>query len=175
MHKLKEDKISSQVIFSGKILEVRLDRVLLPNGKEAAREVVGHPGAVAVVAVTPDDEVILVRQYRYPVDEILLELPAGKIDKGEEPELCAIRELEEETGYRAQKLEKLTSIVTTPGFSDEVLHIYLAKELEKTAQMLDNDEFLNVEFYTWPKVREMIAANVIKDSKTIVGLLMAGC
>lgn len=174
MQSLLEKKIASQPIFSGKILNVRLDRVLLPDGQEGTREVVDHPGAVAVVPVTATGEVILVRQYRYPVEEILLEIPAGKLDRGENPEACALRELEEETGFVAKRLEKLTSFYTAPGFSNEIIHLYLASELEPAAQKLDGDEFIQVEFYQPEKVRQLLSDKVIKDAKTMVGLLLAG-
>jgi len=172
--KLTEKRIESQIVFSGKILHVRLDRVLLPNGNESTREVVDHPGAVAIVPVTDDGRVILVRQYRYPVEEILLEIPAGKLDSGEAPEECALRELEEETGFRAGKLEKLTSFYSTPGFSNEILHLYLARELQEVEQKLDGDEFLNVEYYTAEDIKLLRTSNKIKDGKTMLGLLMAG-
>jgi len=171
---LIEKRIESQIVFSGKILHVRLDRVLLPNGQESTREVVDHPGAVALVPVTDDGRVILVRQYRYPVEEILLEIPAGKLDSGETPEECAVRELEEETGFRAGKLEKLTSFYSAPGFTNEILHIYLARELKEVEQKLDGDEFLTVEFYTAEDIKELRASNKIKDGKTMLGLLLAG-
>ena len=174
MSKLTETKIESQQIFSGKILNVRLDRVVLPNGKEATREVVGHPGAVAVVPVTDDGRVILVRQYRYPVEEILLEIPAGKLDRGEDPDDCARRELEEETGFVAGSLEKLTSFYTAPGFTDEKIHLYIARELVQVVQKLDGDEFIDVEFYSAQTLKELVASNAIKDAKTLIGLFMAG-
>lgn len=174
MSKLTETKLESQQIFSGKILNVRLDRVLLPNGKESTREVVGHPGAVAVVPVTTDGRVILVRQFRYPVGEILLEIPAGKLDGGENPDDCARRELEEETGFVAGSLEKLTSFFTAPGFTNEIIHLYIARDLVQAAQKLDGDEFIDVEYYSRQQLKELVASNAIKDAKTLVGLLMAG-
>jgi ADP-ribose pyrophosphatase len=174
MSKLTETKIESQRIFSGKILNVRLDRVLLPNGHESTREVVDHPGAVAIVPVTDDGRVILVRQYRYPVEEILLEIPAGKLDRDENPEDCARRELEEETGFIAGRLEKLTSFYTAPGFSNEKIHLYLARELVQVVQKLDGDEFIDVEFYSAAELKELVAANAVKDAKTLLGLFLAG-
>ena len=170
---LKETLIHSKKIFQGKIITVNQDSVLLENGKETGRDVVLHPGAVAVVAMTNDDKFVLVRQYRYPVSEALLEIPAGKLDKGEHPDDCARRELEEETGYLAAKLQKITSVYTTPGFCNEIIHIYLATQLTKTAQCLDEDEFLNIEYYTSDEIHQMIIDGRIHDAKSMIGLLMA--
>jgi ADP-ribose pyrophosphatase len=171
---LKEQLIESQTVFAGKILKVRLDRVLLPDGREASREVVGHPGAVAIVPVTNDGKVILVRQYRYPVEKVMLEIPAGKLDKGEKPESCALRELEEETGFVARRLEKLTSYYTAPGFTDEILHVFLASDLEQTEQKLDGDEFIGVEYYNRDELKVLLADDSVKDAKTLIGLMLAG-
>lgn len=173
MMDLKETLIRSKKIFQGKIITVQQDLVLLENGREAFRDVVNHPGAVAVVAITNDDQVLLVRQYRHPINEALLEIPAGKLDKGERPDDCARRELEEETGYVAGELQQLTSVYTTPGFCNEIIYIYLATKLTKTAQCLDEDEFLNIEQYTLGEVHQMITDGRIHDAKSIVGLLMA--
>jgi NTP pyrophosphohydrolases including oxidative damage repair enzymes len=174
MQKLTEQQIASKTVFAGKILTISLDTVTLPNGKEATREVVRHPGAVAVVPVTAAGEVVLVRQYRYPVALELLEVPAGKLDKGEQPEACARRELEEETGYRAGTIEHLGTFYTTPGFSDEIMHLYLARDLTQTAQNLDGDEFINIEYYSADKIKALLAAKRIVDAKTLVGLKLAG-
>ncbi len=174
MDKLTETKIESQKIFSGKILNVRLDRVLLPDGQESTREVVDHPGAVAVVPITDDGRVILVRQYRYPVEEILLEIPAGKLDPGENPDDCAWRELEEETGFVAGRLEKLTSFFTAPGFTNEIIHLYVARELVKAKQKLDGDEFIDVHLYSAVQLKQLIATGGVKDAKTLIGLFLTG-
>lgn len=174
MEKLSEKRLESQVVFYGKILKLRLDKVLLPNGHESTREVVEHPGAVAIVPRLPDGRIALVRQYRYPVEKILLELPAGKLDENEAPEECAARELEEETGYRAGQLEKLGTFYTTPGFSDELMHLYLAQDLVMTGQKLDADEFIKVEYYTRDELRTMLSTGVIADAKTMLGLMLAG-
>jgi ADP-ribose pyrophosphatase len=174
MDKLTETKIESQKIFSGKILNVRLDRVLLPDGQESTREVVDHPGAVAVVPITDDGRVILVRQYRYPVEEILLEIPAGKLDPGENPDDCAWRELEEETGFVAGRLEKLTSFFTAPGFTNEIIHLYVARELVKAKQKLDGDEFIDVHLYSAAQLKQLIATGGVKDAKTLIGLFLTG-
>ncbi|VBB07995.1 nudix box signature [Lucifera butyrica] len=171
---LEERFVESKKIFSGKILTLRLDSVVLPNGKPATREVIEHPGAVAIVPVTAAGEIVLVRQYRHAVGKLLLEIPAGKLDAGESPDTCAHRELEEETGYVAAIMQRLTSIETTPGFSNEIIHIFVARELRSTQQHPDEDEFLNVELYSRDAVREMISDGTITDAKTIVGLMLAG-
>ena len=139
---LDETFISSKVGFSGRLLQVNIDTVTLPNGRETTRELIHHPGAVAIVPILDDGRMIFVKQYRYPVGTVMYEIPAGKLDPGEEPDVCAARELSEETGYSAQAWQKLTSIVTTPGFTDEVIHLYAARGLEKHAQHTDED-FLN--------------------------------
>lgn len=174
MDKLTEKYLNSKKVFDGKLLKVYSDEVELPNGKSASREIIRHPGAVAVVPMLDDGRVVMVRQYRYPIGDTLLEIPAGKLDAGEKPEECAVRELAEETGYVARVLKKLTAIVTTPGFTDEVIHIYLAKELEMTEQHTDEDEFINIEIYSKEKLRVMIDNGTLSDAKTLVGLLLAG-
>ena len=169
---LTETFLTTERIYEGKIINLRRDMVRLPNGKEASREVVEHPGAVAVVPVLPDGRILLVRQFRHPVGRILLEIPAGKLDAGEDPDVCAVRELEEETGYRAGKLERRASVFTGPGFTDEVIHLYVAGELQKTALNLDEDEFVEAEAYEQSEVRRMIRSGIICDAKTIAGIYL---
>jgi len=174
MDDLKEKFRESKTVFAGKILTIRCDTVELPNGKEASRELVVHPGAVAVVPVRNDGKIILVRQYRYPIDKITLEIPAGKLDQGEEPDDCVRRELEEETGYKANTIRKLASVYTTPGFTNEIIHLYIAEDLIMTEQCPDEDEFLNAEAYTRSDIKKMIADGTINDAKSMLGLLLAG-
>lgn len=169
-----EALISSTRLFEGKIINLRRDEVTLPNGKTGTREVVEHPGAVAIVPITNEGQVILVRQYRHPVLQDLLEVPAGKLDPDEKPEACALRELAEETGFTAKKLRKLTAMYTTPGFSDEVIHVYLAEDLVKSDKQPDEDEFINTEIYTLEQVRAMIISGEICDAKSLVALCLAG-
>lgn len=169
---LKEVFLSSQRLYEGKMINLRRDMVVLPNGKQASREIVEHPGAVAVVPVLPDGRVLMVRQFRHPVGQVLLEIPAGKLAPGENPDECALRELEEETGYLAGKLDRLTSIFTAPGFTNEVIHIYLAGELKKTAVNPDEDEFLAVVAYEQQIIRTMISSGDICDAKTIAGFYL---
>ena len=169
-----EKLVKSQRIYQGKVISLDYDLVTLPNGKEAFREVVRHPGAVAVVPIAADGKVILVRQYRHAVGKVLLEIPAGKLAAGEDIEECARRELTEETGFTAKRLRKLTSIYTAPGFADEVIHIYAAEELTGGTPCPDEDEFLKAEAYTKEEIRELIQKEFICDAKSLVGLALAG-
>ncbi len=169
---MEEKTVKSKLIHRGRILTLRVDEVILPNGKKATREIVEHPGAVAAVPLL-NDKVILVRQFRKPVEEAICEIPAGKLEAGEDPRQCMERELEEEIGYRAGKLEKLLSYYPSPGFSDEVIHIFSATDLEKTQQKLAQDEFLELVTLRFEEALRMIEEGTIKDSKTIIGLLLA--
>ena len=171
---LEEKKITSTEVYRGSFLRIYEDKVELPNGKEASREYVKHPGATAVVPITEDGRIVMVRQYRYPVGQVTLEIPAGKLDAGEAPLICAQRELKEETGYVAESWTKLTSLLTTPGFTDEVIHLYKAENMRFDVACPDEDEFINTCLYTPDELRQMIADETITDAKTIVALLMAG-
>lgn len=174
MKHLTEKFLDSKIVYDGNLLTVYCDKVELPNGKEAGREFIRHPGAVAVVPVTQEGNIVLVRQYRYPVGKTMLEVPAGKLDKGEHPDECARRELEEETGYVAHAIKRLSSIYTTPGFTDEVIHLYIADNLTLSKQRPDEDEFLDVEVYTKEQIRVMINDGTINDAKSMLALLLAG-
>lgn len=171
MSELKEFCLKSETVFQGKILEVKLDQVKLKNGRTSSREVVLHPGAVGIIPFVSETEIVLVRQYRYPVQEELLEIPAGKLDPGESAESCAIRELEEETGYKAEKLNYLGSIYTSPGFSSEIIHIYWAEQLDFTRANPDPDEILETVTINFEKAVKMCLDNKIKDAKTVVALI----
>lgn len=171
--KLEETTISSQQVFKGDLLNVFKDAVALPDGRQASREFIKHPGAVAVVPFTEDGQIIMVRQFRYPLGMEMLEIPAGKLDPGETPEECALREVAEETGFSPRTLRKIGPIHTTPGFSDEVIHLYLAQDLVPSDKRPDEDEFLKVETYTPAQLRKMIAEGVISDAKSIIALLLA--
>ncbi len=170
----KETLLDSQTIFSGKVLNLRVDTVKLPNGNQATRELIEHPGAVAVVPMLDEDKIVLVRQYRYPVKQALLEIPAGKLDKHENIEACARRELSEETGYMAKEMVRVASIFTTPGFSNELIHVYIAKGLVAGEKHPDDDEFIDSEIYSKSEIRSMIKDGRINDGKTLIGLLLAG-
>lgn len=171
---LIETKIASKKVYQGSFLKIFEDTVRLPNGRDASREYVKHPGATAVVAIADDGRIAMVRQYRYPVDKVTLEIPAGKLDVGEDALVCAKRELKEETGYVAACWTKLTSLLTTPGFTDEVIHIYKAEKMRLDEACPDEDEFIHMDLYTPQELRRMIEDETIVDAKTIVALLMAG-
>ncbi len=170
---LFEKTLSSETIYQGKIVNLRLDQVELPNGRRTAREVVEHDGAVAVVPVTDRNEIIMVRQYRHPAGRELLEVPAGKIERGEDPALCAGRELREETGFTAGEMKLLFSFYTTPGFTTEKMHLYLARELTYRGDHPDEDEFIRLQFLPLEVALEMADRGEICDAKSIIGILAA--
>ena len=168
-----ETRLSTETVFEGKIVTVRVDAVSLPNGVKVVREVVEHRPAVAIVPFDDSREVILVSQFRYPVGEQLLEVPAGIIEVSETPEQCADRELQEEIGYRAREMRSLGSFWTAPGFSDELMYVFIATGLEPSRLESDEDEDITVVRVPVSRIREMIEAGEIRDSKTIAALLMA--
>ncbi len=157
-------------IYKGKVVVLNVDRVTLPNGATVDLEVIRHPGAAAIVPMKDDKTVILIRQFRHAAGGFIYEIPAGKLNPGEDPRDCAGRELEEEIGYRASSFELLTSIFTAPGFADEVIHIYKGTGLTKGRQKLDHDEVLNVVELPIEKAIAQIRDGTIRDGKTIVGL-----
>ena len=169
---LWEKHVSTETVFDGKLLKIAVDKVILPDGKEAVRELVHHPGAVAILPVLEDGSIVFVKQYRYPLDSILYEIPAGKLELNEDPLECATRELSEETGYSASKWSKLTTIATTPGLTDEIIHLYLAEGLELHEQHTDDDEFIEVVTIGQDDVRKMLLAETIFDAKTLSALYM---
>ena len=168
-----EKSIKSDLIFEGEILSVRVDTVAMPDGRTATREIVDHSGGVCVVPITDNGEVIMVRQFRKPLETEVLEIPAGKLNEGEDHYECGVRELEEETGYKSNNIVYLGHIFPTPGFVNETIHIYLATELYKGAAKLDLDEYLVVEKMPLDTLVNMIMKNEINDSKTVVGILKA--
>ncbi|RKI67367.1 NUDIX hydrolase [bacterium 1xD42-67] len=170
---LKEEMVSSQTIFEGKIIKVTLDQARLPDGALAAREVVYHPGGVAVLALDEDQTVYLVKQFRYPIQQLLLELPAGKLDHGAEEDrlLGAQRELSEETGLEAAEWTYLGYTLASPGFCDEALHMYLARGLSRKEQHLDEDEFLDVVTMPFSQLVEQVMDGTITDGKTVSATL----
>jgi ADP-ribose pyrophosphatase len=170
----KEETLKSEDIYQGNIIKVKNLTVSLPNGKEATRDIVMHPGASVIVPMNENGELYMVKQFRKPLDMTTLELPAGKLDSaGEDPKLCAERELMEETGLKAGKVEHLISIHTTPGFCDEVIHMYAATELIQGNSCTDEDEFLDVERIHVSKLVDMVLNHQITDAKSIIGILMA--
>ncbi|XOK63807.1 NUDIX hydrolase [Paenibacillus elgii] len=168
--KFEEVTVSTQPIFQGKIISLQVDTVKLPNGAEATREIVKHPGAVAVLALTPDDRMIVVEQYRKPLEKSQVEIPAGKLDAGENPIDAAKRELEEETGYTAGSIRHISSFYTSPGFADEILHLYAAEQLVKGQANPDEDEFLEIEELTLEQAQAYIREQRISDAKTIMAV-----
>ena len=169
---MQEHKLSSEMKFDGKLIKVTYD-VAEVNGEEAWREVVHHPGASAVVAIDENNRIIMEKQFRYALNDYLLEIPAGKLDKGEDPLVCAKRELEEETGIIASEWISLGTIATSPGFCNEVIHLYVAKGLSKGEIHWDEDEYVEVERYTFDELLQSIKEETIKDSKTLSALLLA--
>lgn len=170
---LTEVTISSETVFHGRLVHLRVDTVRLPNGRTSTREVVQHPGGVAVVPILDPETVMLVRQYRQAAGRDLLEIPAGTIEPGEDPVECAARELEEEVGYRAARLEKIFHSYLAPGYSSEILHTFVATDLTKSSDRTDADEFVRAEPIRLADARSMIQSGEICDAKTICGLLLA--
>lgn len=169
---MQERKLSSEMKFDGKLIKVTYD-VAEVNGKEAWREVVHHSGASAVVAIDEENRIIMEKQFRYALNDYLLEIPAGKLDAGEDPLVCAKRELEEETGIVASEWISLGTIATSPGFCNEVIHLYVAKGLSKGEIHWDEDEYVEVERYTFDELLQRIKEEKIKDSKSLSALLLA--
>jgi len=170
---LREQTIESKEVFCGRLLKLRVDTVKLPDGNESAREIVVHGGAVAIVPLTQTGNVILVRQYRQAAGEVLLEIPAGTIEPGEEPIECARREIQEEIGYKAEELTPMFQSYLAPGYSTEILHAFLARGLSKASAPKDADEFIEVVEMPIDEAVRLIETGEIKDSKTISGILMA--
>jgi ADP-ribose pyrophosphatase len=163
--------LNTRTAYKGNHIQVREDRVIEPAGFEASREIVVHPGAVCIVARPTPIEVILIRQYRHATGKVLIEIPAGTLHAGEDPMGCAIRELEEETGYRAAKMVERAKFWTTPGFTTEFMYLYEATELRKTKINLDEDEAIDVDIVRRSEALQMIDDGRIQDAKTILGLL----
>jgi ADP-ribose pyrophosphatase len=169
---MSEPKIlSSRIAYNGGHIQVREDRVIEPSGREALREIVVHPGAVCIVARPTSDDVILIRQYRHAAGHELLEIPAGTLHDGEDPRECAIRELEEEAGYRAATVTERARFWTTPGFTTEFMYLYEATNLTQTSMNPDEDEFIEVNIVSAAEALRMIDNGRIQDAKSILGLL----
>jgi len=170
---MHEETLSSERPFQGKLLSVRVDRVRLDNGREATREIVEHAPAIAAVPLLPDGRVILVRQWRHPAQEVLLEIPAGVMDPGETPEQTVNRELAEEIGYRAGTVRKLFSVYLAPGYSEEIIHIFLAEDLTPERLPADEDEDLETVIVPLAEAVTMCREGQIQDAKSVAGLLGA--
>jgi len=165
-----EETIESKTLHRGRNFSFKTDRVRLENGRETVRDVVDHPGAVAIVAVD-GDKLVLVRQYRYAAGRTILEIPAGTLEPGEDPYKCAVRELQEETGYAASTWGRLLSCYMAPGYSSEIIHFYVAEGLSQVGMSPEEDESITVERHGFDEVVEMIEGNEIMDAKTITGVL----
>lgn len=163
--------VESNIIHKGKVFDLKVDKIKYDSGNDGIREVAVHNGGAVIVPILENGNIIMVKQFRYPFDKFLLELPAGKLDLDEDPLLCARRELIEETGYRTENIIKLGAISTTPGFCTEILHIYLAKDLRAGNHDREEGEY-GMEVYSFPldQVKEMIMSGEIIDAKTIAGI-----
>ena len=168
-----ETEISRETVFRGRIVNVRQDVAEIHGGKHTGREVVEHPGGVCIIPVEPDGSFWCVRQFRYPLMEALIEFPAGKLERGEDPLECALRELQEETGLIAGRVDYLGPMYPSPGFCDEIIHLYLARDLTEGEANPDEGEFLSVERIHMDRLLTMVMQNEIPDAKTVVGLFKA--
>lgn len=170
---VEEKTISSDRIYTGKVISVKVDTVEVENKGYQKREIVEHCGAVGIVAINEKNEVILIKQFRKPIEKVIWEIPAGKLEPGENPKECAIRELKEETGYEAQNLRLIHKFYTSAGFSNQKIYIYLATGLKPGENKLDDDESLEMYSISLDEAHSMIAKNEIEDAKTAIGILLA--
>jgi ADP-ribose pyrophosphatase len=175
MKKFEEKTIQSEKIYDGRIIQLKVDDVTLPNGKTSKREIVNHPGAVAILALTSDNKIVLVEQYRKALERSIIEIPAGKLEKGEAPIHTAHRELEEETGYVVDDLTFIQAFATSPGFADEIIHVYLAENLRvaENKASLDEDEFVELLEVTIEEAEQLMLEGKIFDAKTAFAVLWA--
>ncbi|MEI3596775.1 MULTISPECIES: NUDIX hydrolase [unclassified Oceanobacillus] len=173
MKNFEEKTIHTEKIYEGKIIDLQVDDVVLPDGEKAKREIVKHPGAVAIIPITKDKKIVFVKQYRKPLEKTLVEIPAGKLDDNEQPLAAAIRELEEETGYTTKELNFVTSFYTSPGFADELIYIYITDTLEKleTPVQGDDDEFIEIIELTLDEAKQYVEEEKIHDAKTNYAIL----
>lgn len=171
MKSLTEKTLQTEHIYKGKIISVQLDQVELPDGSKSVREIVKHPGAVAIVPFTKDGKMVVVRQFRKPLEKEIYEIPAGKLEQGEDPETCALRELEEETGYTPRKINFITSFYTSPGFANELLYLYEAEDLEEGKAHPDADEFVEMSEISLDEGLELMKNEQIHDAKTAFALI----
>ena len=169
---IEEKTISSDRVYTGKTISLRVDTVEIPNRGYKKREIVEHNGAVGIIAITRENKVVLVKQYRKAIEKELWEIPAGKIEPGENPKESAMRELKEETGYSAQSIKLLHKFYTSAGFSNQKIYIYLAENLTSGSQDFDDDEFIETKEFSLNEVYDMIYNNDIEDGKTSIGMLL---
>jgi ADP-ribose pyrophosphatase len=172
--------LGAERMYDGRVIDLDLDTVRFPDGSVGRLEMIRHPGASAVVPFldppsSPDPRVLLLRQFRHAADGYLWEIPAGRLDAGEDPETCARRELREEAGCDATSMERLTTIYTTPGFTDEIIHLFMAQGLVEQSTAREADEFMEVHPLRWSEVLARISRGEIRDGKTLVGLLFVQC
>ncbi len=166
--------LESNILFRGKVFDLRVDKIKYDSGNEGIREIAVHPGGAVIVPVQEDGKLIMISQFRYPFEKFLIEFPAGKLDINEDPEVCALRELQEETGYSAGTIEKLGTISTTPGFCTEILHIFLAKNLTPGKHNREEGEYgMEVKEFSIEEIEKMILQGKIIDSKSICGFYLA--
>ncbi|WP_163537710.1 NUDIX hydrolase [Gracilibacillus sp. YIM 98692] len=173
MTNFTEKTIHSEHIFEGRVIRLQVDDVTLPDGNQSKREIVKHPGAVAIIPKTKDNKIVFVKQYRKPLEKTLIEIPAGKLEDGESPKVTALRELEEETGYTTKQLTYITSFYTSPGFADEIIYLYETSDLKELveAQSLDEDEFVELVELTLEEAEEKVLTQEIHDAKTAYAIL----
>lgn len=163
----QEKKLQEVLHVEGKVISYHVDKVLCNQNKEARREYVTHPGGVCILAINEKRQIIMEKQFRYPFHKIIYELPAGKLEKGENPTLAAIRELEEETGYQAQSINSLGEMYPSVGYTNEIIYLFFTNDLKKTSTHFDEDEWIDIEWVDLEKVIQMIQENQIHDAKTI--------
>jgi len=169
-NEFRENVLSSSIQYSGRAVRLRLDRVRLPSGRETSREIIEHPGSVGILPLLTGNRVLLIRQYRHAVGQTIWEIPAGTMEPGETPIECAGRELEEETGYRARSLKQLFDCYAAPGYSMELMHVFLARRLRPMEQRPEEDEVISVEPVEGERAFRMIRSGQIRDAKTICAL-----
>lgn len=169
----EEKTMKSDKVYEGKILNLKVDTVEMPDKKYSKREIVEHPGGVAIVAITSEGSMVLVKQYRKPVESFLVEIPAGKLELNEEPRETAIRELKEETGLESDKITYISEFYTSPGYSDEKIHLFLAEDLRKVEYIAEPGEFLEIIELPIEELTKMVKRGEIVDSKTIIGIFIA--
>ncbi len=166
-----EKTLKTEWIYRGRVVNLKIDEVELPNGRKSKREIIVHRGAAAILPIDNDGNIVMVKQYRKPAEKILLEIPAGTLEEGEDPLECAKRELIEETGFAAREFTPLISFYSTPGFTTERLHIYIAKGLYEESGEMDFDEFIEIEKIPFNEALSMVLEGKIEDAKTIIGIL----
>lgn len=173
MKQFEEKTIKRDVKFTGNLISLHVDEVSLPDGNRSIREVVTHPGAVAVIALTKENKLLMVKQYRKPLERTLVEIPAGKIEPNEAPEITAVRELEEETGYTTDNLSYVTSFYTSPGFADEIIHLYFTDQLIELEEAVagDEDEFIEIVELSIEEAEQYVKEKKIYDAKTAYALM----